>query len=377
MPIYKTGKKKDGIQQYRVIVNYTDKNGKYCDISRLVYGKAEATLMEMRLNAEKGKKNSPQTHTFTLNTLLNDYIETKKYEIRDSSLEKSISILKNHVLPIFAETKLSTFDAQILQQWKNSINEKGLSLTMRNNIYAAFNALFNYATKMDYIEKNPLKQLGKFKDALDFSKPQDKLHYYTAEQFKEFITYAKSQCTDFNQWKYYVFFNIAFFTGMRKGEINALKWSDIDGNIIHVRRSLNLKKKGVPFVETPPKTKKSYRDLQMPKQLIEILEEHKKRQESSVAFTNDFRVCGGYKHLSDTGISNYNIKCASACNLPHIRVNDYRHTHASLLINERINIKEISRRLGHSRVEQTWNRYGHLYPREEEIAVKILGDLKF
>ena len=373
MPIYKTDNKKDGIQQYKVVVNYTDSSGKYRQKTKCVYGKAEASLMEMRLNHEIGE-NTP-SKTFTVNSLLDDYIETKKYEIRDSSLDKSTRILKNHVLPTFEETKILNLNAQYLQQWKNVINEKGLSLTMRNNIYAAFNALLNYATKMGYIEKNPLKPLGRFKDALDFSKPEDKLRYYTAEQFKEFITYSKSQCTDFKQWKYYVFFNIAFFTGMRKGEINALKWSDIDGNIIHVRRSLNLKKKGVPFVETPPKNKKSYRDLQMPKQLIEILEEHKQRQKKSEAFTNDFRVCGGHKHLSDTGISDYNKKCAIACNLPHIRIHDYRHTHASLLINERINIQEISRRLGHSKIEQTWNTYAHLYPREEERAVKILEEI--
>ena len=51
---------------------------------------------------------------------------------------------------------------------------------------------------------------------------------------------------------------------MRKGEINALKWSDIDGDIIHVRRSIAQKVKG-PDIETPPKNKSSYRDLQMPK----------------------------------------------------------------------------------------------------------------
>ena len=56
-----------------------------------------------------------------------------------------------------------------------------------------------------------------------------------------------------------------------------------------------------------------------------------------------------------------------------ISIHSYRHSHASLLANEGINIQEIARRLGHARVEMTWNTYSHLYPREEERAVEILN----
>ena len=53
----------------------------------------------------------------------------------------------------------------------------------------------------------------------------------------------------------------------------------------------------------------------------------------------------------------------------------YGHNHASVLINTGINIKEIARRLGHSKVEQTWNTYSHLYPQEEQRALNILNNL--
>ncbi len=80
--------------------------------------------------------------------------------------------------------------------------------------------------------------------------------------------------------------------------------------------------------------------------------------------------------LRDTTIEQRNAKFASEAGLPHIRIHDFRHTHASLLANEGINIQEISRRLGHAKVEQTWNTYSHLYPREEERAVAILDLIK-
>lgn len=170
-----------------------------------------------------------------------------------------------------------------------------------------------------------------------------------------------------------MFFNIAFYTGARKGEINALKWSDIDGNIMHIRRSIAQKLKGGD-VESPPKNKSSYRDLQIPVPLMEILNEHKERQRAATRlFTENFRVCGGEQPLRDTSIENHNKAFAKAAGLPHIRIHDYRHTHASVLVNEGINIQEIARRLGHTNVQMTWNTYSHLYPREEERAVEILN----
>jgi integrase len=77
--------------------------------------------------------------------------------------------------------------------------------------------------------------------------------------------------------------------------------------------------------------------------------------------------------LRDTTISNRNKKYAEAAGLRSIRIHDFRHSHVSVLANEKINIQEIARRLGHSKIEMTWNTYSHMYPREEERAVEILN----
>ena len=113
----------------------------------------------------------------------------------------------------------------------------------------------------------------------------------------------------------------------------------------------------------------------MPAPLIKILDEHKLRQQSVEGFRENFRICGGIKCLRDTSISNANIRFAKEAGLKTIRIHDLRHSHASLLANEGINIQEIARRLGHSKIEITWNTYSHLYPREEERAVQILNKI--
>lgn len=239
--------------------------------------------------------------------------------------------------------------------------------------------MLNYAVRLEYIPKNPLITIGNFKETT-FTKPNDKIRYYTPDQFKIYIATAKNKALTSDNlidWAFYVFFATAYYTGMRKGEINALKWSDIDNDIIHIRRSVSQKIKGKKVLETPPKNKSSYRDLQMPLPLISILSEHKQRQQIYYGddFTNEYRVCGGSDCLADTSIDKHNRRFAELSELPRITIHEFRHSHASLLANEGINIQEIARRLGHSKIEITWNTYSHLYPREEDRAVQILNKI--
>lgn len=378
MPVYKMPGSKDGKQKYRVRINYTDKSGKQHQLDRVAYGSTEAKMLESQLLREYGKGGDAANARMTVQELYDAYMAAKKHEVRATTYDKTRRNLKRYVLPILGNHRLDRLNAAALQNWKQNIAGAGLTVTTQQNQYTELRTMLNFAVKMEYLPRNPLISVGNFKDT-DFTPPKDKLHYYTPEQFLKYIaaarTYAEAENT-LAAWGYYVFFAIAYYTGMRKGEINALKWSDIDGSVINVRRSVSQKIKGEAIVETPPKNKTSYRTLQMPQPLMEILNEHRNRQTQMTAYSEDFRVCGGEHCLRDTSISNKNIQFADAAGLPHIRIHDFRHSHASLLANEGINIQEIARRLGHAKIEQTWNTYAHLYPREEERAVQILDRVK-
>ena len=374
MPIYKTGKSKDGKQQYRVIVCYTDTFGNYKQISKCAYGSAEAKLAEMELKRKVEEKDTPSN--MTLEEFYTEYIKDVSAEIRTSSMGKKESRLKNHVLPILGKTKLSKLNVPVLQNWKNDVAESDMMLSTKRGIYAEFNAMLNHAVKKEYLQSNPLKKIGTFKDPYNFDKPEDKMHYYTAEQFKRFISAAGNHLNSLNDYGYYTFFMMAFYTGMRKGEINALRWCDIEGNILSVNRSVTQKIKGKPYEFTPPKNASSVRKLQIPCNLMSVLEKQKEvQQQNCPKWNENFLVCGGINCLSDTAISNKNFQYAKEAGLPHIRIHDFRHTHATLLINEGISIQEIARRLGHADVTITWKVYAHLYPREEERAVKVLESI--
>lgn len=379
MPIYKVdGVKKDGAQKYKVRVNYIDDNGQFKQLTRTAYGSEAAKDLERELNRKIKQKGENPIAKMTFQKLFDEYIAAKKFEVRESTIDKHERNYGLYIRFALADVRIDKLTIPVLQAWKLSIEEKRLALKTRRHAYALVRAVLNYAVKMGYIQKNPILIVGTFKDALH-SKP--KMKFYTAQEFTAYISHAKHMAEeqqakdrDLSGWDYFVFFNIAFYTGLRKGEIHALKWSDVDGSLLHVQRSITQKLKGGDR-ETPPKTKSSIRRLQMPLPLLRVLEEHKVRQMRLVQFSEDYRICGGEQCLRDSTIENRNKRFAELAELDRIRIHDFRHSHVSVLANEGINIQEIARRLGHAKVEETWNTYSHLYPREEEKAVDILNKI--
>ena len=372
---------KDGKQKYRVRINYIDNLGNNRQTDRVAYGMSEAKDLERRMQYEI-KEQTPAAR-MTVKALYDEYISSAKNELRETSLSKNKKILSTYVLEYLGGVSLKKLTAPVMQNWKNQIDEyevktsektHKLSLRTKQNIYSCFRTMLNYGVKMDYISQNPLKKVGNFRSSIEHKKEMD---YYTTDEYKKFSSAALSTAKNsgkFVDWDYYVFFSIAFYTGLRKGEIFALKWSDINGDFLSVTRSITQKLKGDDR-ETPPKNKSSIRTLQMPKPLIKILNAHKERYESYPNFTEDFRICGGIRPVRDTSVQNANEKFAKEAGIKKIRIHDFRHSHVSLLANEGINIQEIARRLGHANIEMTWNTYSHLYPREEERAVEILNKI--
>ena len=290
--------------------------------------------MERQLEAEYKDKKTAAPSRMTIKELYDKYSEYHATEARRSSHEAVMKRLRLWVLPYFGDKRIDKITQSDLAGWKVALNAKKLALASKQNVYCTFVAMLNYAVRTELIPKNGLSALGNFKDNDALEKPAEPLRYYTASQFEEFIAVAKSDCKTINDWGYYIFFCIAFFTGARKGEIHALRWSDIDGNILHIRRSIT-QKLGGGDVETAPKNQSSVRDLQLPVPLIKVLNEHKQRQQEVAQnlFSENFRICGEQRPLRDTSIDKRNRKYAEAAGLPRIKIHEYRHSHVSLLAN--------------------------------------------
>lgn len=378
MPIYKSNGKKDGLQKYNVRINYVSESGQAKQLTRVAYGLDAAKDLERRLQHDLKSNGENSVRKMTVRQLFEEYAAVKKYEVRQSTYDKTVRTFEYYIFPTLADVCIDKLSAKILQDWKISLEERDLALKTKKNVYSELRTMFNYAVRMEYLPKSPLVKVGNFKDPLA---TKQEINFYTPEEFRAYICVAKEMAlqkqkteNDLFEWNYYVFFNIAFYTGLRKGEIHALRWCDIDGAYLSVKHSITQKLHNED-VETPPKNKSSIRTIQIPLPLIKILDEHKKRQMLLGNWSSEHRVLGEERCLRDTTIQKRNNLYASLAGVKRIRIHDFRHSHASLLANMGINIQEVARRLGHAKIEMTWNTYSHLYPREEERAIAVLNQV--
>ena len=371
MPIYKVNGKKDGLQRYRVRINYLSDSGEPKQLTRIVYGDTNAKNLEMRLNNDIRNKIEQPIKKMTVQELFNEFIAIKKMEVKELTIVKITENFKFYILPTFKNCRIDKISIKMLQDWKIFMEEKKLALNTKTSAFIDFRAMLKYAIRMEYINKNPFDKTINFKDKSTVKKNMD---FYTVEEFKKFINKVREIAEkkeknekNLSEWNFYIFFNIAFFTGLRKGEIHALKWSDIEGKYLSVKRSISQR---IGDLETSPKNPSSIRILQMPTPLIKVLEEHKERYQQLHNFTDDFRICNNIRNGT---IQIKNKLYSTSAGVKTIRIHDFRHSHVSALANANINIQEVARRLGHAKIEMTWNTYCHLYPKEEEKAVKVFN----
>jgi integrase len=178
---------------------------------------------------------------------------------------------------------------------------------------------------------------------------------------------------------------LAATTGMRRGEILAARWRDIDleSGILSVRQSLEETKAGLVFKE--PKSKKACRTIALPELAIEGLRRHRAEQARvrlmmGPAWQDNDLVCAQHevRPLHPRSLTHAFVNLLRRrTDLPRVRFHDLRHSHATLLLRKNVHPKIVSERLGHSTVGITLDVYSHVLPgMQEEAARKIDAALR-
>ena len=197
------------------------------------------------------------------------------------------------------------------------------------------------------------------------------MHTWSEDDITRFLESAKDT-------PYYALFYTALFTGMRRSEFLALKWSDIDLLLcqVYVNRSLHQLRDG-SIVYRAPKTAKGRRMIALSPSVILVLREHKEQQEVTRAqletlLKDDdlvFSTVDG-KPLRPNTITRAWTVLAARAGLKVIRLHDARHTHASIMLKQGIHPKIVQERLGHSSIAITLDTYSHVSPGLQEAAAK-------
>ena len=264
--------------------------------------------------------------------------------------------------------KLKNLNIEHFKLWKQEINKTSISTAYKNDIFKFFKLLLNYAMKwFDFNFSSMYSKMTNFTNPNEIKK---EMKYYTYEEFKQFLSVENKQL-------YRVMFEILYYCGVRRGELRGLTWEDIDfeNKTLKVNKTVSSHINGQKFIVTTPKTKSSNRTIPMPDVLTEDLKLLYKQCEKYYGFNDKWFVLGDDEPIGNSRIRDRKVKNCKLSGVKEIRIHDFRHSCASLLINNGANITLVAKYLGHSKIEETLNTYTHLFKNTMTEIVNLINEL--
>ncbi|MFD1464986.1 tyrosine-type recombinase/integrase [Lapidilactobacillus mulanensis] len=306
-----------------------------------------------------------------------DFTENNK----PSYLAMQQQYYRNHILPYFKDVDIKKVTPSIIKEYQQSLLKKEklqrtgelLSPNTVNKIMIILKKIFDVAIFDNIILSNPVKAVRKA------PLQKNELNFWTVEEFSKFLSYIDPV----EQAPFYLFFKVAFLTGMRAGEEIALTWHDIDFD----RQEITVNKtmyflKGESIVGSP-KTKAGYRQIAINSALAQELKNWQKAQRKYLRahFANqpDKLFVFSYSEVIPHRDHFYRIlkEIIREHDLKEIRLHDLRHSHVALLIKNGESPEKIKVRMGHASITTTIDTYGHLYPNTQKSMADKLDDLEF
>lgn len=269
-----------------------------------------------------------------------------------------------------SKVKLKDFNIHHYEMWKKDLNNSNLSTTTKNHYFKFIKELLNFAS--DYYDFN---FSSVYKKMTNFTNPNEmpkEMQFFTYDEFKKFISVEKDI-------KYKAMFEVLYFCGLRRGELRGLTWDNIDfkNKILSVRKNVTNEhgENGKWYISTT-KTKSSVRDIPMPDQLVSDLKELKKICKTYYGFTNQWFVFGSDSPIKARAMTDRKDRNCKLAGVKRIRLHDFRHSCASLLINNGANITIVARYLGHTKIDETLKTYTHMYKEKMDEVVDLINNLK-
>jgi integrase len=338
---------------------------------------AEKELRRLLRALDTGEHIEP--HRVTVREWLATWLGAIRQEVAPRTAERYAEIVNNFLVPALGRLQLSKLASSHIQEAYNGWaacgrrdgKPGGLSPQTRRHIHRVLSAALSRAVEQQLIVRNPAEV---FKRRLPRVEHRD-MATLTAEQSAGLL--------DAMRGRLHIYWPVllALATGMRRGEILALRWRNVDlnGGCIRVVESLEQTKAGIRFKS--PKNEKT-RAVTLPLFAIDELCRHKREQAEAllrlgVRQTGETLVCArqdGEPHLPKSLTSEFIhiLPRLKLRDFPRVRFHDLRHTHATQLLMAGVHPKVAQERLGHSTIRVTLDLYSHVTTTmQEDAAAKI------
>lgn len=349
-------KRKDGRWEGRYIKSRTC-TGKivYGYVYAKTYREAKVKLRENALPCNPQQVVSAVTNSYSFSVIALDWFESIKSRTKESTRNKYHNILEDYILPVYGNKTLDTITYEFIESHCNYLlisgGKKGLGLSAKTvtDVLSVIRNVLKFAVRKGmYVPCD-----GSTIQVKCTSKQMRILSKTEQEQLCKYILAKPEPCN--------IGILVCLFTGLRVGEICALRWEDISfsDQTIHIHHTLqriqNQSDNGskTKIVVTAPKSSCSIRTIPIPDELSDVLAAHKK---SSVGYmlTNDED-----KYVEPRTMQNKFKKVLKMSGIESTNFHAIRHTFATRCIELGFDVKSLSEILGHANVNITMNRYVH------------------
>jgi integrase len=332
---------------------------------------AEKKLADLIYQLDTGSFIKPSKTTLSefLERWIKDYVQPN---LAPRTAEGYESIVRQHFIPRLGNITLTQLKPTHLQDYyaeELSIGrcdgKGGLKPQTVRHHHTALHKALQTALEWGLLNRN----------VADAVRPphaeRPEMHTWGEDEITHFLKAAKNT-------PYYALFYSALFTGMRRSELLALRWCDVDLLLcqVYVTRTVHQLRDG-SIIYRPPKTAKGRRMIALSPSTALVLKEHKEKQEEirrhfGFSVKDEdliFSTLEG-KPIRPNTVTRAWSDLSKRCGLNVIRLHDARHTHASLMLKQGIHPKIVQERLGHATIAVTLDTYSHVYPGLQEAAAK-------
>ena len=362
-------KRKDGRWEGRYTAGHDPATGK--TIYKNVLGKTQAEVKEKLKRAieDSAKLDMSKVGQYTVGQWMDVWFENyAKIKVRPSSHQTYRGYIENHIKPNIGSiplNKLTSLELQKLykkllgngrvERIESKKQPKGLSAKTVRNINQIICSALNLAIEQRLILTNPA-------DACALPKLEHReMKTLPVEQLTSFLREAKESGV-------FEMYYIELATGLRRGELLGLKWSNIDLEHGSLRVQRQIARIDGEIVEAPLKTKNAYRTLPLSADAIDVLKTQKKKcGNSQYVFPSP---TGG--PISPDSVLHMLHRVLKRAGLPKVRFHDLRHTFATLALQNGVDIKTVSGMLGHFSAGFTLDTYAHVTTATQKEAANTM-----
>lgn len=356
------------------------------------------------------KKNNNYRKNISLSDYMYIYLyEIHKKEIRYNTFLSYERCINKYIIPCLGNIKLKELSPNDIKEFYKVLIINDISLSNIKHINRVLSAALNRAcilmyisiNPMDYISLSDIKDLEYKKDLLKDNdnktnvnkitiiskkkkRKKDVKRFLTLDETKLFLNELKDMCFNNNNDNndntnneiYYLPTYLTLMLGLRRGEMLALKYSDVNFKTHEINISKSINRFDKRYILSVPKTKNSIRVIHTSKKVCDeilYIKNKYKRLDSDFISLNNLYIKSDLNNLIDTyKWLTFVNKITKKLNIGHIRLHDLRHTNASLMINNNVPMKVASTRLGHSSITTTLDIYSHVDNKNQiEISNKI------